>query len=171
MKSIQDHIKRELDAVKFETDLIHHDVEKIKDKFVDHTPEHFSKQDFIRSAIGAIFVGFSVIFASNTVNLVLKIPDIHYYIIIFSTIVLLTAEIYTIGYSRVTDKTTRKFGQFWLKRISTFYFTAIVVASLLAFIFGLQYILPDVEHFIKLIILISAPCSIGASFGDLIKRY
>jgi len=166
-----EHIKRELDIVKFETDLIKNDVERIKDKLIDHTPEHFSKQDLVRAAIGSIFLGFSVLFSGNIANLATKIPSAHLVIIIFSTLLILTAEIHIIGYSRVTDKVSRRFGQFWMKRITAFYLTALIIATMLALIFGLYYILPDLASFIRLIILLSAPCSIGASLGDLLKKY
>jgi uncharacterized membrane protein len=166
-----DQIKRELDVVKFETDLIKDDVERIRDKLIDHTPEHFSKLDFIRASIGALFLGFSVLFSGNIVNLAVKIPVPHLFIIIFGTILILTLEIYIIGYSRVTDKITRKFGQFWMKRVAAFYITAFVIAILLAYTFGLQYLVPDGTHFFNLIIILSAPCAIGASLGDLLKKY
>jgi len=166
-----EQIKRELDIVKFETDLIKNDVERIKDKLIDHTPEHFSRQDFIRASIGALFLGFSVLFSGNLVNLSDKIPLSHLFIIILGTLLVLTVEIYVIGYSRVTDKETRKFGQFLVKRLASFYFTALIIAGLLAFIFGLQYLLPDSNSFIRLVIILSAPCAIGASLGDLLKKY
>jgi len=166
-----DQIKRELDVVKFETDLIKNDVEKIRDKLIDHTPEHFSKQDLVRASIGALFLGFSVLFSGNLVNLSIKIPTPHLFIIVLATVFILTVEIYVIGYSRVVDKVSRRFGQFWMKRITAFYATAIIVASLLAFIFGLYYLLPDFTSFFHLIVIVSAPCAIGASLGDLLKKY
>jgi len=166
-----DQIKRELDVIKFETDLIKNDVEKLKDKLIDHTPEHFSKQDLVRSAIGSLFLGFSVLFSGNIANLAIKIPPAHLQIIVLATLLILTIEIHIIGYSRVVDKTSRKFGQFWMKRITTFYLTALIMATLLASIFGLYYILPDGTSFFHLIIILSAPCSIGASLGDLLKKY
>lgn len=170
MRDIE-QIKRELDVVKFETDLIKNDVERIKDKLIDHTPEHFSRQDFIRASIGALFLGFSVLFSGNLVNLSSKIPVAHLFIIVLGTILILTLEIYIIGYSRVNDRVTRKFGQFWVKRILSFYLTALIISIILAYTFGLQYILPSTESFIYLIIILSAPCAIGASLGDLLKKY
>jgi uncharacterized membrane protein len=166
-----EQIKRELDVVKFETDLIKNDVERIKDKLIDHTPEHFSRQDFIRASIGALFLGFSVLFSGNLINLATKIPIPHLFIIMLGTLFILTLEIYIIGYSRVIDKDTRKFGQFWIKRILSFYLTALIIAGLLAYTFGLQYVLPSIGSFANLIIILSAPCAIGASLGDLLKKY
>jgi uncharacterized membrane protein len=166
-----DQIKRELDVVKFETDLIKNDVEKMKDKLIDRTPEHFSHQDFIRAGIGALFLGFSALFSGNLINIAINIPEPHLYIIIFGTLLILTLEIYVVGYSRVVDKETRKFGQFWMKRITTFYLIAVFIAFILALTFGLQYLVPSTIKFLSLVIVLSAPCAIGAAFGDLIKKY
>jgi uncharacterized membrane protein len=166
-----EQIKRELDVVKFETDLIKDDVQRMRDKLIDHTPEHFSKQDLVRASIGALFLGFSVLFSKNIIDLATKIPTPQLFVIIFGTIVILTLEIYIIGYSRVTDKVTRKFGQFWMKRVAAFYLTAVVIAVLLAYTFGLQYLMPESAHFFNFIVILSAPCAIGASLGDLLKKY
>jgi uncharacterized membrane protein len=165
-----DEIKRELDVVKFETEIIKNDVERIKDKLIDHTPDHFSKQDWVRAFIGALFFGFSVLFSLGTINIAVNIPEPHLYIIVACTLILLTLEIYIIGYSKVADKKNRKFGQFWIKRIIMFYFIALLVASSIAYIFGLQYIIAP-QYFVSLVIILSAPCAIGASLGDLLKKY
>jgi len=170
MRDIE-QVKRELDVIRFETDLIKNDVERVKDKLIDHTPEHFSRQDFIRASIGALFLGFSVLFSSNLESLATRIPKYYLIYIVLATVLILTLEIYIIGYSRVTDKVTRKFGQFWMKRIMLFYLTAIIIAGALAFTFGLQYMLPDKGEFFNLIIIVSSPCAIGASLGDLLKKY
>jgi uncharacterized membrane protein len=166
-----EQIKRELDVIKFETDLIRNDVEKIRDKLIDHTPEHFSKQDLVRSSIGALFLGFSVLFSGNLVNLANRIPSTHLFVILFATILILTAEIYIIGYSRVKDKVSRRFGQFWMKRVTAFYSIALIISVLLACIFGLYYLVPNMHSFLSLVIIVSAPCAIGASLADLLKKY
>ena len=88
--------------------------------------------------------------------------------------IILTAEIYFIGYNRVTKKTQRKFGQFWLKRIISFYSVALITSTLLIYLFGLN-LLPDVANnlndILKLVVLISMPCAIGAAITDLLKKY
>jgi hypothetical protein len=58
-----------------------------------------------------------------------------------------------------------------MKRITAFYITAILVAVMLSFTFGLQYIVGTEDKFISLIIVLSSPCAIGASLGDLLKKY
>lgn len=170
MREIE-QIKNELDVVKYETDLIKEDVERVKDKLIDHTPDHFSRQDLVRASIGALFLGFSVLFSGNLPVLATRMPDPYFFVIIFDTILLLTLEIYVIGYSRVKDKQTRKFGQFWMKRILAFYATALIIAIVLAYTFGLQYVVSSDKYFLNLIIILSAPCAIGASLGDLLKKY
>jgi len=166
-----EEIHREIDTIKYEVDLIHDDVERIKDKLIDHIPEHFSRQDFIRSFLGTLFVGFSVLFSGNLINMANNLPEAHFYVIIIGTFLILTAEIYIISYSRIIDKGMRRFGQFWLKRIVSFYITAVLVALGLAYLFGLQYLLPSGYAFVRVVVVLSAPCAIGASIGDLLKKY
>jgi uncharacterized membrane protein len=143
----------------------------MKDRLIDRTPEHFSRQDYIRAGIGALFLGFGAVFSGNLINIATNMPESHLYIIIFGTLLILTMEIYIVGYSRVTDKETRKFGQFWMKRIVAFYIIALIVAFVLAFTFGLQFLVPMRSDFFNIILIMSAPCAIGAAFGDLIKKY
>lgn len=164
-------LEREIDELKVEDDAIKKDVEKIKKELIDKTPDHFSQKDVLRSFMGSLFLAFSVAFSSSILNASKIIPRTHVYLVIIFTIIILTAEIYFIGYQRVENKYTRKFGQFWIKRLIVFYVVALMVSFVLAYIFGLVYLVESPEHFYNLIILISAPASIGASISDLLKKY
>jgi uncharacterized membrane protein len=164
-------LEREIQELHDEDSIIKNDLDKIKNELVYKTPEHFSQKDVLRSFMGSLFLGFSVAFSGNILNAARIIPTQHVEFVILFTIIILTAEIYFIGYSRVTDKTKRKFGQFWIKRLIAFYLVALIVSFVLAYIFGLVYLVDSPEHFYKLIVLISAPASIGASISDLLKKY
>ncbi len=164
-------IERELDEIKAENDIIKYDVEKLKDKFIDHTPEHFSQQDILRAFIGALFLGFSVFFSGNLFKIAFGIPIGHIYLIIIATLVVLTAEIYFIGYSRVVNKKDRGFIQFLIKRLFAFYAIAFLVALSLSFVFGIQYLTSTIEEFMRIVVIVSSPCAIGASITDLLKKY
>ena len=98
-------------------------------------------------------------------------PSEHIFIIIMFTLLLLSAEIYFIGYARVDNKQNRGFGQFWIKRLVAFSVIAIIVALMLVYIFGLIYLVQSSRMLWNVIILMSAPCAIGASFADLVKKY
>jgi len=164
-------VEREIDDLKNEDDVIKRDVEKIKQELIDKTPEHFSRKDVLRAFMGSLFLAFSVAFSGNIINIANKIPDNHLYMVFLFIMILLTAEIYFIGYSRVADKQNRKFGQFWIKRLLAFYFVALIVSFMIAYVFGLIYLVDSLNHYYKLIIIISGPASIGASISDLLKKY
>ena len=168
---MQQSIHQDVEFLKEESERIKKDVERIKDKLIDHTPEHFSKQDFIRAFIGALFLGFSILFSGNLLEIAMKIPEAHFYIMILVTLIFLTIGIYIIGYKRVVDKNHRKFGQFWLKRLSAFYLIGLIVATGLTFLFGIQYLVPSTVYVARIIIIMSVPCAIGASLADLLKKY
>ena len=164
-------IEREIETLEYEDMGIKKDVEKLKKELIEKAPEHFSKRDLLRSFVGSLFLGFSVLFSSNLINVARNIPERHLYLIVLFTIIVLSSEIYFIGYSRVQDKYERPFGQFWIKRLVAFYFVAICVSFILVYVFGLIFLLQSPGELFGIIIIISAPCAIGASIGDLIKKY
>lgn len=137
----------------------------------DIPPEHFSMKDIIRSFFGAAFIGSTFIFTRLLVEVTPLLDAWHVGAIIVSTIAILTAEIYFIGYERVENKAARPFGQFWIKRLLTFYAVSIVVSAYLALIYNIFALVGPAENVVKLIIAMSMPCSIGASITDLLKKY
>jgi uncharacterized membrane protein len=83
----------------------------------------------------------------------------------------LSTEIYFIGYTHVRNKKERPFGQFYAKRLVTTYGIAVTVSFFLSYIFGIIYLVDTFEQFMKIVLLISMPCSIGAAVGNLLKKY
>jgi len=145
------------------------ELDQIRCAVVEKEPEHFSKEDIVRGFFGALFFGFSFAFSKLVVDVGNVLTWAHVWIILLSTFVILTLEIYFIGYERVPNKKERLFGQFWLKRIITFYLIAYVVSFFLVYVFGI-YLLAG-ANVLKIIIAISMPCSIGAAMADLLKKY
>lgn len=133
-------------------------------------PEHFSFKDIVRSFFGATFIGVTFVFNKNLVELVPMLNSTRITLVILSTILLLSFEIYFIGYQRVSDKTERKFFQFWFKRIITFYLVAIVVSLYLSFLYNVTGLVGSIENIIRLVVAMSMPCSVGASIADLLKE-
>jgi uncharacterized membrane protein len=164
-------LEREIEELKVEDDAIKKDIDTIRRELVDKTPEHFSQKDVLRSFMGSLFLAFSVAFSSNILNAARSVPDTHLKLVILFTTIILTAEIYFIGYQRVEDKSKRKFGQFWIKRLLAFYVVALVVSVVITYIFGLIYLVDSPEHYYRMVLLISGPASIGASISDLLKKY
>ncbi len=132
-------------------------------------PEHFGFRDVVRSFFGAAFIGITFVFSKNLIELPPLLDASRLLLIVLSTVVILTLEIYYIGYARVTDP-HRWFFQFWLKRIATFYIVAIIVSLYLAYIYNLTLLVGD-RNIIKLVLAMSMPCAIGASITDLLKKY
>ncbi len=163
-------IERELDELRSENEEIRGNVAEIKTS-IEKVPEHFSVKDVLRAFIGSLFLGFSIVFSGNLLMVAKVMPLEHCITIIAFTFVVLTAEIYFIGYKRVTQTEKRRFGQFWAKRIFAFYGVAFIVAFILIYIFGVIYLANNTTELIKAIIIVSGPAAIGASIGDLLKKY
>ncbi len=150
---------------------IQRDVSAIKKRILgEEPPEHFGEKDIIRAFFGALLFGFSFAFNSLLVQVSQHLTKLHLFFIVLTTLIILTAEIYFIGYSRVENKKARRFGQFWLKRIISFYMVAIVTTFALIYLYGLVANLNSFEE-LQLVIAISLPCAVGASLADLLRQY
>ena len=147
-------------------------VDELRTRLLIQEPEDFSARDFVRAFFGALFLGVTFAVKGLLIQVSSALDQTHLILIVISTLLLLTAEIYFIGYRRVTKKSERKFGQFWLKRICTFYFVAVATSVFLVFLFGLDK-LPEVSNgdVLNLVVLISLPCAIGAAIADLLRQY
>ncbi|MEK6823175.1 MAG: hypothetical protein AABY13_05070, partial [Nanoarchaeota archaeon] len=76
-------------------------------------PPHFSMKDIARSFFGALFLASTFIFSSQLVHQTALLSSGHIVAIIIATVVVLTVEIFFIGYERVPDRRERRFLQFW----------------------------------------------------------
>jgi uncharacterized membrane protein len=155
-------------------DKIQKDIEELKSGLLINEPAILSKRDLVDSFFGALFLGVTFTIKGLLIRVSQGLTGLNIILIIVSTLLILTAEIYFIGYSRVIKKEERKFGQFWFKRIVLFYAVAILTSTFLVFVFGLNNfteISGSLFEIYKLIIVISMPCAIGASITDLLKRY
>ena len=146
------------------------DISLLRRELLERVPPHFSVKDLIRSFIGALIIGMTFTFKGLLVEISVLLTTFHLTAIVLAGVFILTLEIYFIGYARVRVKRKRKFGQFWLKRILTFYSVTVIVVLFLIFIYGLDRIVGS-ENVFNLIIALSFPCAIGASLADLLKQY
>ncbi len=148
-------------------------VDELRERLLIAEPEHFGKEDIIYAFFGALLLGLTFAVKGLLIKVSQALNNINMVLIIASTLLILTAEIYFIGYSRVTKKTERRFGQFWLKRILVFIFVAVITSFFLVYIFGLNK-LPEINNnpfsVCRLVVLITMPCAIGAAITDLLKE-
>jgi len=148
-------------------------VDELRERLLIAEPTHFGKEDVIYSFFGALLLGLTFAVKGLLIKVSQALDNTHIILIIVSTFLILTAEIYFIGYRRVTKKTERKFGQFWLKRILVFVLVAVITSFFMVYIFGLNK-LPEINNefssVCKLMVLVSMPCAIGAAISDLLKE-
>ena len=134
-------------------------------------PEHFSLKHVASAFLGSLLVGIPFMFRSSLFDVSLALTNERLYLIMLVTIVLLTAEVYFIGYSKIRDKTKRHFAQFWLKRVVTYYGISMIVSFFLVYIYGLNYFAGTFENIFKVVVAVSLPCALGASLADLLGKY
>jgi len=149
-------------------------IDELKEELLVKEPSHFSERDLVSAFFGALLLGLTFAMKGLLIEVSQALTNWNIVFILLFTFIILTAEIYGIGYARVRKKNERKFGQFWLKRIIVFYLVALFVSILLVFVFGLNRLTSlngDYSNIVRLIVLISMPCAIGAATADLVKKY
>ena len=147
------------------------DLTLLKRKLIYREPSDFGYKDIARAFFGAVIIGLTFVFKGTLVTTSNILTNTHITWIIISTLLILTIEIFFIGYRRVHEKDQRKPLQFVLKRLITFYFISILVALYLVFIFAINLQVAGSFAVFKLIVILSMPCAIGASLADLLKQY
>ena len=155
-------------------DEVKQEVDEIRDRLLIAEPAHFSIRDVVDAFLGALFLGVTFALKGLLVSVSLLLTNPHIIFLILSTLLILTAEIYFIGYSRVTKKSERKFCQFWIKRLFTFYLVAMITSAFLVYVFGLNNLAEisnDPRHIFNLVVIVAMPCAIGAAITDLLKKY
>jgi len=144
------------------------DIEIIKKRIVVKTPTHFSLYHIFVSFFGALILGQTFVLKGLLYTVSYNLDIGHIIIIILATLSVLSAEIYYIGYKRVLKKEKRPFGQFWFKRITTYFIIAFLVSFGLIFLYNMNSTL---IHTLKIAVAMSFPCAVGASLSDLVERY
>lgn len=166
LKKIEKEIKKE----KQELHYIEKKVGEIEKEIVEKEPPHFSKKDIITAFFGALIIGLTFVFKGSLVQQVLNLTLIHLSLVVTSTLVILSIQIYFIGYKKVKDKKHRDFPQFLMKRLTTLYIIALIVSLYLVYIFNIDHVVGGFLNAFKLVVVLSMPCSIGAAIPSLIKQ-
>lgn len=150
-------------------DQISQDVKVLRERLVEKTPGHFGLRHIGTAFFGALFFSFTFVLKGLLFDVGLNLQTKELTLIIITTIIILTIQIYFLGYTKVPDKNKRKFGQFWIKRITTYYTIAIFTSMLLLYLYGVLEIAGPQSY--KLIIAVSLPAAIGAGAADLLGKY
>ena len=152
-------------------DQISQDVKILRERLVEKIPGHFGTKHIVTAFFGALFFGFTFVLKGLLFEIGLALNTKHLILIILATLLTLTLEIYFVGYTRVTDKKQRPFGQFWLKRITTYYLIAMFTSILLLSLYGVMILVAEPFDIFRLTIAISYPAAVGAATSDLLGKY
>jgi uncharacterized membrane protein len=135
-------------------------------------PAHFSKEDIFYSFFGALFVGIAFMSKGIVIDISRVLTASHIVSIIIVTSLLITVQIYYVGYRRVPlyERKQRTPGEFWAKRFFTIYLVSLLAATLLLYMYNVNYLIGSQENIAKAIIALAMPCSLGATFSDLFRK-
>lgn len=154
-------------------DQVARDVRVLKERLVEKIPGHFDIRHAIVAFFGALFFGFTFVLKGLLLDVGLALAIWDLVLMTIATWIILTAEIYYVGYARVpiNQRKIRPFGQFWIKRITTYYFIALFTAFLLLYLYGMAEMAGTADNVLRLVVAISFPAAIGAAVSDLLGKY
>ena len=169
----EDEIIKDLQEERVEIDCIETEIKKIRERLLDRVPEHYSKRDMINAFFGSLTIGITFILKGATVRTAVGLDVFHTELVIAATLMILFVEIYFIGYSRVKNKSQRKLGQFMTKRLFALYGITLLISISLVYLLNLnnsEYV-TSFGDVLKIVVVVSFPCAIGAAVPSLLKKY
>ncbi len=150
---------------------IEYDIDVLRGKLIEKVPEHFSKKDLANEFLGALLIGLTFIFKGALIRTVDVMNTARIMWVILLTFVILIAEIYFISYARVKHKERRHFGQHLTKRLLSLYFASLLVSFSLVYLFGVNIIAGGTYEALKIVVVLTMPCAIGAAIPSLLRQY
>ncbi len=170
---LEEEISRDVKEEKKEIEYIEEHIGSIKNRLLDRVPDHFSRRDVMNAFFGALTIGLTFILKGGTVKTAVGLDLPHTELIIAATMFVLFAEIYFIGYSRVRNKSQRRFGQFMTKRLLCLYGITLVISISLVYLFNLNNseLIGSFSDVLKVVFLVAFPCAIGAAIPSLLKQF
>jgi len=146
-------------------------IQYLEEKLLEKRPSHFSARDIVNAFFASLIIAFTIILKGKVIEIAMALTSAHITAIVIATCLILFAEIYFVGYTRVRPEEHRKLGQFMVKRFVTFYGVAIIVSFSLIYILGLDQFLPTTADVLKLVVLVSMPSAAGAAIPSMLKQF
>jgi len=170
---IERKILTDLEDEKHEIEHIESQICLIKERLLDRVPDHFSRRDIINAVFGSLTLGITFILKGATVSTAVGLHTIHIVLIMAVTLLVLFCEIYFIGYSRVKNKSQRRFGQFMTKRLFALYGITLAMSWMLVYLLNLNHnpLVGSFSDVMRIVVLMSFPCAVGAAIPSLMKKY
>ncbi|MGM5482974.1 MAG: DUF2391 family protein [Nanobdellota archaeon] len=167
-------IEREIDEEKRELELLEKSVYRIRESLLEKVPQKFSRRDIVNAFFGSLILGLTFVLKGGIIDAALNLTTLHLIILPIATLLILTTEIYFISYCRVKDRTGRKAGQFIAKRLFTLYTITLTTTFLLVYLLNFNnhpLVGGTFHNILRLVIINSFPCAIGAAVPSLLKKY
>ncbi len=164
-------IEQELEKEGLEVKIIEKEIDRLEQKLLNKVPAPFSRRDIIAAFFGSLIIGLTFILKGATLKTASGLDTVHMVSIVIFTIAVLLLEIYYVSYVRVKNKKKRPLGQFMAKRFFTLYLIAIFASVILIYMLGINQLAEESIEVLKVVILMSMPCSIGAAIPTLLKKY
>ncbi|PLW80319.1 hypothetical protein C0585_03310 [Candidatus Woesearchaeota archaeon] len=171
MKKQKKSVIKEIEKEEKELEEVKENLAFMRSKLLDKRPSHFSRRDIINAFFGALIISLTFALKGGLVDTAISLNTFHIEAIIAFTFLILVAEIYFIGYSRVEDKRLRPFGQFLTKRLVTLYVISLSIALILVYLLNINERVGDFHNTMKAVVIITMAGAIGSAVPNLLKQY
>ena len=133
-------------------------------------PNHFSIHDFLNAVFGSFFVAITFLASGNMTAYALRLEILNMVAIVIFTFIVITFEIYILGYRFVRKKAKRPFYEFWGHRFPTMVLSSFVSIYALMYLYGLNEYYSSLDM-LKIAIAIFLPAAAaGAAMESLRKK-
>jgi uncharacterized membrane protein len=132
-------------------------------------PHHFSVHDFLNAVFGSFFVALTFLFKGGMTSIALNMPVANMIALVIFTFVIITFEIYMLGYRYVRKRAQRPFRQFWVHRFTTMVLASFGSIYLIMYLYGLDANYTHIEM-LRIACTIFLPAAAAGAAMELLRK-
>jgi len=132
-------------------------------------PHHFSLRDFLKAMLAALIVALTFVFKGSMFEYAEKMNSSHVFFVLVVTCIIVTIEIYFLGYRFVTNRKERPFYEFWAKRFFTIITSSFIMVWLIIHMYGINEYITTQEE-LKFIFAVLFPSAIAGAAMEILKK-
>lgn len=133
-------------------------------------PPRFTRDDFARAFFGSFIAAVTFLFKGSMVSFSIQMSVFSTMAVALLTCLLLTVEIYVLGYKYVQDRKRRPFLEFWAKRFFSIILSSFLAIYLLMFAYGIQDIVGDPTLLFKVAIAVLLPAATAGGAVEILRK-
>ncbi|HLC98566.1 MAG TPA: hypothetical protein VJC00_01000 [Candidatus Nanoarchaeia archaeon] len=135
-----------------------------------HEPAHFSRKDFFKALFGSFVIGLTFLFKGSLVSYAIKMGWYNVILVLFTTFLVVSLEIYALSYKFVVHRKERPFYEFWSKRFFAITISTFIAIYFSIYIYGINSFLTQIE-ILKVTSAVFMPAAITGAAVEVLKEF